>query len=220
MQSRSLLLQMPCIDAVSKWLRKLSLSLFWLWGSGSGDGRRIYGSGPSRVKPKSCLDRRVGVCYIASACFYDEDYRPSTSLHWRVAILAPSNLSVQMALAEMVRCSLCAMSHDCVARKSAEDFLDRVDSSMGSAVLGDTILKCDACLKPTCRQHRYKCVKCDGLFCGRHSSLTDHPWCPCTPGGPHVSTCYPRELLAGSNESALFQLSGVQRTGAREAFFI
>ena len=31
MQSRSSLLQMPCIDAVSKWLRKLSLSLFWLW---------------------------------------------------------------------------------------------------------------------------------------------------------------------------------------------
>ena len=31
MQSRSLLLQMPCIDAVSRWSRKLSLSLFWLW---------------------------------------------------------------------------------------------------------------------------------------------------------------------------------------------
>ena len=31
MQSRSLLLQMPCIDAVSKWSMKLSLSLFWLW---------------------------------------------------------------------------------------------------------------------------------------------------------------------------------------------
>ena len=31
MQSRSLLFQGPCINAVSKWSMKLSLSLFWLW---------------------------------------------------------------------------------------------------------------------------------------------------------------------------------------------
>ena len=117
-----------------------------------------------------------------------------------------------MASAEMVRCSLCAMPHDRVARKSAEDFLDIVDSSMGSAVLGDTILKCDACQKPTCRQHRYKCAKCDGLFCGRHSSLIDHPWRPCTPGGPHVNTCYPRELLAESNERAPSDATTVSST--------
>ena len=181
-------------------------------GGGSGDGRRIYGSGPSRVKPKSCLDRRVGVCHIASACSHDDDYKPGIFLCWRVAILAPSDLSMQMASAEMVQCSLCAMPHDRVARKAAENFLDTVTSSMGSAVLGDTILKCDACFKPTCRQHRYKCVQCDGLFCGRHSSLTDHPWCPCTPDGPNVSTCYPRQLLPGSSKRAPADATTVSST--------
>ena len=96
------------------------------------------------------------MCHIASACSHDDDYKPGIFLCWRVAILAPSDLSMQMASAEMVQCSLCAMPHDRVARKSAEDFLDKIDASMGSAVLGDTILACDACSKPTCRQHRYK----------------------------------------------------------------
>ena len=58
-------------------------------GDGSGDGRRIHGSGPSRVKPKSCLDQRVGVCHIASACSYDKDYRPGNALHCHIAILVP-----------------------------------------------------------------------------------------------------------------------------------
>ena len=203
---------MPCIDAVSKWSMKLSLSLFWLWGSGSGDGRRIYGSGPSRVKPKSCLDRRVGVCYIASACFYDKDYRPGKSLHCHIAILAPSNLSLQMVSVEMIQCSLCAMPPGFVVRKSAEDFLDKIDASMGTALLGDAILECDACSKPTCRQHRYKCVQCKGVFCGKHSSFTDHPWHPCTPDGPNVSACYPRLLPPGSSKRAPADATTVSST--------